>query len=74
MPSLTKELIIKQADAGGRIVERVTLVDQGNAKADIKGRLHHTKMGMFSKVHELLTYVNTPSPAVKWRRGNNCFF
>ena len=66
-----KETIIKQADAGGRIVQKVQLVDQGNTRLDTDGRLHPTKMGIFTKVHELLTYVNTPSPAVKW--ANDCF-
>ena len=70
--AFTKELITKQADAGGRIVERVQLVDQGTTKVDTSGRPHPTKMGMFSRVHELLTYVNTPSPAVKW--ANDCFY
>ena len=66
-----KETIIKQADAGGRIVQKVQLVDQGNTRLDTDGRLHPTKMGIFTKIHELLTYVNTPSPAVKW--ANDCF-
>ena len=69
--TFTKEHITKQADAGGRIVQRVQLVDQGNTKLDTDGRLHPTNMGIFTRVHELLTYVNTPSPAVKW--ANDCF-
>ena len=70
--TFTKEHITKQADAGGRIVQKVQLVDQGTTKVDTDGRLHPTKMGIFSRVHELLTYVNIPSPAVKW--ANDCFY
>ena len=53
-------------------MQKVQLVDQGTTKVDTSGRPHPTKMGMFSRVHELLTYVNTPSPAVKW--ANDCFY
>ena len=64
--TFVKEMVNKQEDAGGRIVETVTYVDQGSFKVDAQGRLHPTKLGMFAKVQELLMYINTPSPAVKW--------
>ena len=63
--TFVKEMVNKQEDAGGRIVETVTYVDQGSFKVDAQGRLHPTKLGMFAKVQELLMYINTPSPAVK---------
>ena len=67
-----KETIAKSADAGGRIVEKVSYLDQKNHLMDVHGRLHPTKEAIFSRMQELLVYLNSHAKGANW--GYQHFF
>ena len=67
-----KEIISKSADAGGRMVEKVNYLEQDNHLTDVEGRLHPTKMALFSRIQDILVYINSPANDAKW--GYQHFF
>ena len=66
--TISKEIIPKRADAGGRMVELVAYLEQGNHFCDDMGRLHPTKLALFSRIQDILVYINSPHlhNTVKW--------
>ena len=61
-----KEIVTKGTDAGGRMFEKVNYLDQSTALLDSQGRLHPTKVGLFSRIQDILLYVNSPAVGAKW--------
>ena len=64
---ITKEVISKRADAGGRTMEQVAYLSQGNHLCDDRGRLHPMKLALYSRIQDLLVYINSSTHhTVKW--------
>ena len=61
-----KESLAKSADGGGRIVEKVSYLDQGNHLVDIQGRLHPTKEAIFLKMQDLILYFDSNANRANW--------
>ena len=68
--ALYSESLIRMADEGGRMVEKVQLCcrDAAGCHAiDLQGRLHPSKMTVFMLVRRLVNYITTSADGVRWR-------
>ena len=64
---ITKEVYSKRADAGGRTMEQVAYLSQGNHLVDDRGRLHPTKLALYSRIQDILVYISSSTHhTVKW--------
>ena len=53
-------------------MENVNYLVQGNHLLDVQGRLHPTKVAIFSKMQDLLVYFDSHANGAKW--GYQHFF
>ena len=66
--SLFSELTAREADQGGRLVERVSLHCKDAARYDQNRRLQPLKITMFLVVRSTVAYINTAPEGVRWRQ------
>ena len=65
--ALYSESLVRMADEGGRMVEKVQLNCREAATPDLDGRLHPSKMTVFMLVRRLVNYITTSGDEVRWR-------
>ena len=65
-----KESVHKVADAGGRMMEKVTLKNTYGGIVDHNDRLHPAKEFLFCKVLDTIAYVNEDVDSAKWSIHN----
>ena len=66
--SLFSKLTAREADQGGRLVERVSLHCKDAARYDQNRRLQPLKITMFLVVRSTVAYINTAPEVVRWRQ------
>ena len=65
-----KESVHKVADAGGRMMEKVSLKNTYGGIVDHNDRLHPAKEFLFCKVLDTIAYVNEDMDSAKWSFHN----